>query len=262
MRASGTSWRSRARCSVDGTDAVVDPEDLPLAQEFAADRLDRHAFVVLADEGQDRLAFGRWGLEQRQVADADEAHLEGARDRGGGEGEDVDVRLHLLHLLFVLHAEPLLLVDDEQAEVLEVDVGGEEAMGSDDAVDLARLDLGDDLLGLAGGEESGQHLDSDRIAGEPVGEGVAVLGCEERGRCEDGDLFAVLDGLERSADGDFGLAEADVAADEAVHRELAFHVGLDVIDRRALVGVSTNGKASSISACHGGVCARTGGPVR
>ena len=45
--------------------------------------------------------------------------------------------LQLLDRLLVGDAEALLLVDDEQAEVLERDVLGEQAVGADDDVDLA-----------------------------------------------------------------------------------------------------------------------------
>ena len=69
--------------TVDRLHPVVHPEDLALAEQLAADRLDGDALVVLADEGEDRLAVGRRGLQQRQVADADEAHLQRARDRRG-----------------------------------------------------------------------------------------------------------------------------------------------------------------------------------
>ncbi len=136
----------------------------------------------------------------------------------------------------MLDPEALFLVDDQQAEVLELHVVAEQAMGADDAVDLAGLDALDHLLRLRGGEEARQHLDADREAGEPVGERVAVLRGEQRGGSEDGDLLAVLDRLERGADGDLGLAEPDVAAHEAIHRVRQFHVALDVVDRGALVG--------------------------
>ena len=85
-------------------------------------------------------------------------------------------------------------------------------------IDLAGREAVDHLPGLTGGEEAGEHLDPDRVAGEPVGEGVAVLLGEQRRRHQHGDLLAVLDRLERGADGDLGLAEPDVAAHQAVHR--------------------------------------------
>jgi hypothetical protein len=50
-----------------------------------------------------------------------------------------------------------------------------------------------------------------------------------------GDLSAVHDRLERSADGDFGFAEADVAADQAIHRLWTFHVDLGIDDCFQLV---------------------------
>ena len=232
----GHELAQASRGGVDRLHPVVHPEHLALTEEFAADRLDRDALVVLADVGEDRHAIGRRGLQQRQVADADERHLQRARDRRGGEREDVDVRLHLLHRLLVLHAEALLLVDDQQAEILELHVVREQPVRADDAVDLAGLDALDHLLGLAGREEPRQRLDTDGEPGESVGERVAVLCCEQRRRREDGDLLAVLDRLERGPDGDLGLAETDVAAQQPVHRVSKLHVALDRLDRRALVG--------------------------
>ena len=121
------------------------PEHLALTEQLAPDRLDRDPLVVAADVREDRLAVGRRRVEQRQVADADEAHLERPRDRRGAQRQHVDVRLELLHRLLVLHAEALLLVDDEQAEVLELHALRQQAVGADDAVDLARRQAGDDL---------------------------------------------------------------------------------------------------------------------
>ena len=62
-----------------------------------------------------------------------------------------------------------------------------------------------------------------------------LLRQQRRGH-EDRDLLAVLDGLERRADRDLGLAEAHVADQEPIHRLRLFHVGLDVVDGVALVG--------------------------
>ena len=46
----------------------------------------------------------------------------------------------LLQPLFVLHAEMLLLIDDQKAEIGELDTLGEQRVGADDDVDVARLD--------------------------------------------------------------------------------------------------------------------------
>ena len=52
---------------------------------------------------------------------------------------------------------------------------------------------------------------------------------------EHGDLLVVADGLERRAHGDFRLAVADVAAEQAVHGLRGFHVARDVGDGLGLV---------------------------
>ena len=109
-------------------------------------------------------------------------------------------------------------------------------MRPDDAVDVARLDTGDDLAGLGWCEEPAQRLDADGVAGEAVGERVAVLARQQRRGDEHGDLLAVLDRLEGSPHRDLGLAEADVAAQQAIHRIRPLHVRLDVDGGDALVG--------------------------
>ncbi len=59
----------------------------------------------------------------------------------------------------------------------------------------------------------------------------------EDGRgCEQGDLLAVHDRLERGAHRHFGLAVSDVAAEQTIHRGRQFHVAFDVDNRRLLVG--------------------------
>ena len=69
----------------------------------------------------------------------DQRHVEGPRDRRGGQGQDVDHRPELLEPLLVRHAEALLLVDDQQPEVLEADILLQQPVGADDDVDLPLL---------------------------------------------------------------------------------------------------------------------------
>ena len=72
--------------------------------------------------------------------------------------EHVDAGAQPLHLLLVLDAEALLLVDDDQAEVLEPDVGVEQPVGADDDVDAAVAEALDDLARLLVGLEPAQRL--------------------------------------------------------------------------------------------------------
>ncbi len=141
-----------------------------------------------------------------------------------------------LHLLLVLDAEPLLLVDDDQPEVLDPDVRVEQPVGADHDVDGAVGQPGDHLAGLLVGLEPAEPLDHDREAAHPLGERRQVLGDQQRGRHQHRDLLAVLHRLERRAHRDLGLAVADVAADQPVHRHRPHHVALDLVDGGQLVG--------------------------
>ena len=79
-----------------------------------------------------------------------------------------------------------------------------------------------------GGDEPRQQPDLEREGGEALRERGVVLGGEHGRRDEDRDLLAVLDRLERGAQRDLGLAVADVADDQPVHRPGQLHVRLDL----------------------------------
>ena len=108
-----------ARRLVDRLDPVVQVEDLAVAQQLAVDGRGHLLVVVRADEGQHRVPLLRRGGDGGHLPDAGDRHLQRARDRRGRHGQHVDRGAQRLELLLVLDAEALLLVDDDQAEVLE-----------------------------------------------------------------------------------------------------------------------------------------------
>ena len=134
-----------------------------------------------------------------------------------------------LELLLVRDAEMLLLVDDDEAEVLELDRLAEQRMGADDDVDAA---VGDALLDrgqLAPPTPAARPAPTlHRKAAEALGEGLGVLARQQRGRHHHRDLLAVHRGDEGGAQRHLGLAEADVAADQPVHRP----AGGEIVERR------------------------------
>ena len=136
----------------------------------------------------------------------------------------------------MLDPEALLLVDDDQAEVLEPDLVGEQSVGADDDVDAAVSQALDDRRRLGVALEPRECLDRHRELQVTVREGLQVLLHQQGCRHEHGHLLAVLHGLEGRPHRDLGLAVADIAADEPVHGDLALHVGLDLVDRGQLVG--------------------------
>ena len=174
-------------------------------------------------------------VDRRHVADAGERHLQRSRDRRRRHGQHVHVRAHLLQPLLVRHAEPLLLVDDHQPQVLERDVGAQDAVRADHHVDGALRGIGDDLLLVGRRHEAREHRDLHGERRVALAERDEVLLGQERGRHQHRDLLALHHRLERRADRDLRLAEPHVAADQAIHRLGQLHVVLDVLDRGQLI---------------------------
>ena len=216
-------------------DPVVDEEDLTLARELALQRLLDAPLVVRDHLGHDRAAVGGRGRERADVAQAEHRHVQRARDRRRREREDIGGDAELEEARLVLDAEALLLVDDDEADVLEDDILRQEPVRADDDIDLAARERIERRLLLGVGLEAAHALDAERIRAEPLAEAALVLLAEDRRRHEHRDLPARVDRLERGADRDLGLAEADIAADEAIHRPRALHVALGRGDRGDLV---------------------------
>ena len=154
---------------------------------------------------------------------------------GGGQGEHIHPGAHLFEFLLVGDPEPLFLVDDDKPQILELDVLLNDAVGADDDIDRTPAQAADDRVLLAGGAVAGEQLDFDREALHPAEHRLVVLPGEDGGRHQHRHLFAVHHRLKGGAEGDLGLAEADIAAEQPVHRRLRLHVVFDLGDAFELV---------------------------
>ena len=192
--------------------------NLALPLELAIDRVADDALVVTADHRLDRQAIERRRLDRGHVFHADQRQIKRARNRRGGKREDIDELEELLEFLLVQNAEALLLVDHHQAEILENHVAGDQPMRADDDIDAAVAQQLENLALLRVRAEAAEHFDPHRIIEHALAERFEVLLREHRRRREDRDLFSFHHRFERGANRDFGFAEADVAADQPIHR--------------------------------------------
>ena len=119
-------------------DARADIEGLPAAIALAQQRLAHHDRIERRDEGAHRQPIDRRRGDDRHFAHAGERQLQGARDRRRGERQHMHFGAQLLELFLVRDAEMLLLVDHDQAKILELDGLAEQRMGADDDVDRCR----------------------------------------------------------------------------------------------------------------------------
>ena len=108
-------------------------------------------------------------------------------------------------------------------------------MGAHHQVDGAAPQPGQDALLLRRRHQPRQHGQAQREGGQAALEVAEVLQGQDGGRAEEGHLAAVGHGAQGGAQRHLGLAEADVAADQAVHGEIGLHVGQHAGDGLLLV---------------------------
>src|SRR5271169_495228 len=120
--------------------------------------------------------------------------------------------LELLDALLVAHAEALLLIHHQQAEIAKMDILREQAMGSDDDVYFTLRHSCQHFRNLFLVAKPAEHLHLHRERSEAALERLEVLERQHCGRSQDGNLFTITERLERGPHGDLRFAIAHVAA--------------------------------------------------
>jgi len=123
-------------------------------------------------------------------------------------------------------------------------------VGADDDVHIPFFQPFQRGLLLLGGAEAREHLDRDRVILQPFVEGLIVLLGQDGGGHQHADLLAVQGRLDCAPQGHFGLAVADVAADQSVHGARMLHVGQHIVNGRELIGGFLPGKGGLEFAVH------------
>ena len=157
------------------------------------------------------------------------------------------VGLELLQLFLLRDAEMLLLVDDQEAEMGKAHVLGQQRVGADDDVEAAVGQLLLDRARLLRRDQPRQLGDPHRQPGEALAKAAEVLARQQGRRHDDRDLAAGHRRDKGGAQRHLGLAEADIAADQPVHRLARGHIGQRVVDRASWSSVSGYGKRAANS---------------
>ena len=100
---------------------VVDKIYLTIARHLEIDSIGDDLDSKGMDLGLNGIAVRRRCLDDTEIAGTNERELEGTGNRRSRHGKGINARLHLAQFLLSRDAELLLLVDDEQAKVLEFD---------------------------------------------------------------------------------------------------------------------------------------------
>jgi len=135
----------------------------------------------------------------------------------------------------VRHAETLLFVQDQQSEVGQIHIRGQEPVRADENVHLpARCGLDDRLL-LFRRNEAAEHGHVEGKTLQPAAKVLIMLLRKHCRRAEQGNLSPLHGSAKGGTHGHLGLAEADIAAHEPVHGLGALHVRQHVLNGARLV---------------------------
>ena len=129
----------------------------------------------------------------------------------------------------------LLFVDDNETELVEPHVFGEQRVRADDDIDLALGQFGLGLLRLLRTDEARKLRDAHRQTGVPFAEAAEMLPRQQCRRHDDRDLRAGERRDEGGSQRHLGLAEADIAANEAIHRLARGQIRQRLLDRAQLI---------------------------
>jgi hypothetical protein len=148
-------------------DPVMDEVDLPPPPQFAQDRLSDECVARSDDLCANGQAARRGGFDDREITHARHGHLQGARNRGGRECQDVDLSAELLQSFLVFDAEPLFFVNDHQTQIAEHHILLDEPVRSDHHVGVSCCHVFENGFGLLRRLESGEQGHASRKRREP-----------------------------------------------------------------------------------------------
>ena len=216
-------------------DPVVYYKYLSAARKLTLDRVPQYLLFVRSHVCVDRKPVPRRLVDDADILDARERHIQSPRYRGRRQCKNIDVLLELLQLLLVPYAESLLLVDDQKPEVFELHIVRKQSVRTYDEVDLAALHRFGRLLLRLCASESRQLLYLEREVCKTLFQIVIVLVDEKCRRCEQSRLLSFRNALEYGSRCDFCFAVSDISAQETVHRKRLLHVFLDLLDSAELI---------------------------
>ena len=133
----GKQIRQLERQTIDRLDSVMEKKYLSAPLQLTQNRIANDLFVIARHVSLDRQPIRRRGFDDAQVPNADQRHMQGARDRRRRQTDHVDELAELFQSLLMDDTEAMLFVDDHQAQIFKLDILLEQPVGSDQDVDAA-----------------------------------------------------------------------------------------------------------------------------
>ncbi len=163
---------------------------------------------------------------------------ERARDRRRGHVQDVRRQTFDalgVERLALLDPEAMLLVDHAEAEAGELDGRLDQRVGADDQAQLAAGEAVERFPAPGRRCGTGEQRERRRLFGQQLAEGDGVLLGERLGRRHQHRLEARFERPQHRVQRDHGLARADLAHQQPLHRLAGVEVGVDLVEGAQLV---------------------------
>ena len=152
-----------------------DEKHLATTRKFAADGFFDQFVVGPRHQGAHGTAIGGWRRDNGQVAQPSHRQMQGSWNRRGREGQDIHVGAQFFKPLLVCDAETLFFVDNQQAQIFDANVIGQDAMGCHHHINAALSQLAHHLGLFAFALKAGKFADVDGEVAEPRGHGAHML---------------------------------------------------------------------------------------
>ena len=218
-----------------GFHPIIEIKDLSATAQFPVNSFSNEFGVVFHDISLDGTAFLGWFLQNTHITNACQRHMQCSGDRRCCQCENVHIFPQTFQFFLMCHPKTLFLVHNDQTQILELHIFGQDAMGTDDNIGKAFFQSVQTFLLLFGCTETGQQFNFHRIARHTLDKGIVMLLCQNGGRHQICHLFSILHGFECGTDSNFRFAIANVPADQSVHDFAAFHIFFHIFDGVQLV---------------------------
>ena len=185
--------------------------------------------------GLHRQALLRGRFQHGHIPNANHGYVQRSRNRGGGQSQHIHLILHVFDDFLVANAKALLFIHNEQAQIFELHILGQQPMGAHHNVNLPILQPLQHILLFLGRAEATDHLRRYREAMETLYHRVVVLLHQNGGRCQNGDLLTIHHSFEGGTETYFRFAVTHIAAQQAIHVPVRFHIMGDFLDTLLLV---------------------------
>ena len=118
----------------------------------------------------------------------------------------------------MFHTKALLLIDDDEAEIFENDILGNDTVRSDYDIHTSFTERLDHFFLFRCGAVAAEEFDRDGILTHALTEILPVLLSQHSCGSDDHCLLATRDGFEGRPNGHLGFSKANIAANQAIHR--------------------------------------------